>query len=180
MKSGVLTWGAAALVAVLAAGPAWADEVKLTAKLAGAAETAGGDADGSGAFSAELDAESGDLCYTLGVKNIAAPTMAHIHKGAVGRDGDVVVKLNVTGADGDECAALQRDLAKAIAADPAAYYVNVHTGDFPKGAVRGQLSGPGGAAAPAAPAAAPAAAEPVAPAAPVAEVPAAAPAATAP
>ena len=73
-------------------------------------------------------------------QDIAAPTMAHIHKGAAGSDGSVVVTLNITGNDGDECSALQRDLAKAIVAAPGDYYVNVHNAEFPKGAIRGQLA----------------------------------------
>ena len=130
-----------ALAAVLAAGPALAeDTVHLAATLDGASQTGGGDTDGSGAFAAELDPDTGDLCYTLTVKNIAAPTMAHIHKGAAGSDGDVVVAVNITGNDGDECSALQREVAKAIVTDPAAYYVNVHNAEFPKGAIRGQLA----------------------------------------
>ncbi len=140
--------GAALMVLAIGPIPAMAadDVVSLSAALNGASQTGGGDTDGSGAFAAKLDPESGDLCYTLSVKGIGAPTAAHIHKGAAGSDGDVVVNLNIT-TDGDECAALQRELAKAIATTPSAYYVNVHNAEFPKGAVRGQLTGAGGAAA---------------------------------
>ncbi|QZP06747.1 CHRD domain-containing protein [Caenibius sp. WL] len=128
------------VAAALTTAPALAAEVKLAATLNGAAQTGGGDTDGSGAFAGEIDPDSGDLCYTLTVKDIAAPTMAHIHKGAAGSDGSVVVTLNITGNDGDECSALQRDLAKAIVAAPGDYYVNVHNAEFPKGAIRGQLA----------------------------------------
>ncbi len=48
--------------------------------------------------------------------------------------------LEVTGPDGDMCLAAEPDLLKLIVATPEAYYVNVHTGDFPKGAIRGQLA----------------------------------------
>lgn len=163
--------GAALIALVMGPSPVMAaDAVSLSAKLDGASEPAGGDTKGSGAFSAQIDPETGDLCYTLTAKGIGAPTMAHIHKGAAGSNGDVVVNLNIT-TDGDECAALQRDLAKAITANPSAYYVNVHNAAFPKGALRGQLAGPqSGAAATAAPEAAatpaPAAAEVPAPASP--------------
>lgn len=114
--------------------------VHLGATLSGANETGGGDGDGGGAFTAEIDAGSGDLCFTLSVDGIGEPTAAHIHAGAAGADGDPVVTISVTGDDGDECVAVQRDVAAAIVADPAGYYVNVHSAEFPKGAVRGQLA----------------------------------------
>jgi CHRD domain len=37
------------------------------------------------------------------------------------------------------CVTVAATLAADILAHPKAYYVNVHTGDFPAGAVRGQL-----------------------------------------
>jgi LPXTG-motif cell wall-anchored protein len=39
-------------------------------------------------------------------------------------------------AEGDE----QRAILSAIVANPANYYVNVHTSDYPQGALRGQLA----------------------------------------
>ena len=40
----------------------------------------------------------------------------------------------------DLCIAAEPDVLRPIVANPAGFYVNVHTGDFPKGAVRGQLA----------------------------------------
>jgi hypothetical protein len=37
------------------------------------------------------------------------------------------------------CARLSRMKIKMIKNNPSEYYVNVHNGDFPNGAVRGQL-----------------------------------------
>ena len=37
------------------------------------------------------------------------------------------------------CVVVPRTLVAAILASPAGYYVNVHTTDFPNGAIRGQL-----------------------------------------
>jgi hypothetical protein len=119
---------------------ALAAPVKLVAAIDGASETAGGDTDGSGSFSGELDTETGDVCYVLSVAKIAKPVAAHVHEGAAGADGKPVMTLEVTGPDGDMCLAAEPDLLKLIVATPGGYYVNVHTGDFPKGAVRGQLA----------------------------------------
>lgn len=124
----------------LAPSAALAAPVKLVSTLSGAGETAGGDTDGSGTFSVELDTETGDVCYVLTVANIAKPVAAHVHEGAAGADGKPVMTLEVTGPDSDMCLAAEPDLLKLIEATPGGYYVNVHTADFPKGAVRGQLA----------------------------------------
>lgn len=124
----------------LAPAAAMAATVKLVATLNGASETGGGDPDGTGRFSAEIDAETGDVCYVLVANQISKPVAAHIHVGAAGTDGAPVVTLEVTGPDGDLCMAAEPDVLKPIVAGPEGYYVNVHTADFPKGAVRGQLS----------------------------------------
>lgn len=129
--------GAAAMG--LALSPALAAATELHAMLKGGEETGGGDADGTGELKAEVDVDSGDFCYSLDAKQIAAPVAAHIHEGAAGSDGPPVVTISVTGKDGDECVAVEPDLLKAILANPAGYYANVHTGDYPKGAIRGQL-----------------------------------------
>lgn len=167
MKSVLL--GSALLGLAMLPAPAFADgTVNLGAALAGENETGGGAVGGTGAFSAELDPESGDLCFTLTVDGMGEPTAAHIHSGVAGKNGDPVVTISVTDEDGDECVAVQREVAAAIVAAPASYYVNVHSAAFPKGAVRGQLAPASGAAPVAAPAAA------ATPAAAVTEEPAAA------
>jgi hypothetical protein len=127
----------AALVAVPS--PAHAETVTLTAVLAGANETVPGDADGAGRFSVEIDTVSGDFCYVLSAEKIAKPTAAHLHSGAAGSSGPPVTALEVTGPGSDMCIALEPDVLKPIVANPAGYYINVHTADFPDGAVRGQL-----------------------------------------
>jgi hypothetical protein len=102
-------------------------------------------------FSAEVDLSTGDVCYVLDVKKIGAVNAAHIHKGLAGKDGKPVTPVDVTGPDDDLCIAMEPDKLKEIVAAPGAYYVNVHTADFPAGAIRGQFEGPTGeSAAPAA------------------------------
>lgn len=127
-------------VALALPGVALAAPVVLTAELSGANETQGGDPQGSGSFRAEINADTGDLCYTLTDKNVGEATAAHIHKGAAGVDGDHLLPLDITEDGDDLCIAAEPDLLKQIIAAPGDYYVNIHTAAFPKGAVRGQLT----------------------------------------
>lgn len=133
-------WFGAALVALVALpAAASAASVKLNSTLAGANEPAGGDAKGSGKLTAEVDADTGDFCYTLTARGMGAPTAAHVHSGAAGVEGPPVITLQVTGDSGDECVAVEPEALKPILAAPANFYVNVHSAAFPKGAIRGQL-----------------------------------------
>ncbi|MEO7570135.1 MAG: CHRD domain-containing protein [Croceibacterium sp.] len=115
---------------------ALAAPVKLTATLVGANEPAGGDPDGTGSFKVEIDAATGDFCYSLSGTGIARPTMAHVHSGAAGTDGPPVVTIEVAQ---DMCQAVEPAALKPILAAPGNFYVNIHTADYPKGAIRGQL-----------------------------------------
>jgi len=124
------------LAAIAAPVTALAAETKLAATLVGANEPAGGDAKGKGTFSAVIDADAGDFCYTLTANGIGKPTAAHVHSGAAGADGAPVITIEV--AD-DECRAVDPALLKQIVAAPASYYVNVHSAAFPAVAIRGQL-----------------------------------------
>ncbi len=136
-----------ALVAsgVVSAGPS--DSGALFAVLKGQKEVdadgnkRAGDLNGRGSFSGTLDGN--ELCYGITVKNISDPVAAHIHRGSPRVAGPVVVPLTHP-AEGDPgassgCTTLDPALARAIRKNPAKYYVNVHTADFPGGAVRGQL-----------------------------------------
>jgi hypothetical protein len=141
-----LVVGAAAVIGAVAVGdasPVTADGgVRGFATiLTGAAERPGpGDPDGFG-FAGLLVNPRGRICYALAVKHIAPATAAHIHVGASDVAGPVVVPLETPNARGfaADCEDVDPALATAIIATPDQYYVNVHTADFPAGAVRGQL-----------------------------------------
>ena len=111
--------------------------------LTGEAESPAGDPVGTGTATVRLRAGQGQLCYQLAAKNLPAAVAAHIHKADPGVAGPVVVPLQTPDAAGTSsgCVAVVRTLVAAILADPASYYVNVHTAGFPAGAVRGQLTG---------------------------------------
>ena len=115
---------------------------KLVASMTGAQEVpTPGDPDGSGSAVFWLNQDAGRICYSLSVANIEPATAAHIHQGAVGVPGPVVVAL-VPPTDGfsSDCVSVSSTLIANIVSNPAGYYVNVHNTPFPGGAVRGQLS----------------------------------------
>jgi hypothetical protein len=118
-------------------------ETTLSATLAGTGEIPPGDTDGAGTASVVIVPAAGTVCYDITTKDIAAATMSHIHVGAAGVAGDVVVPLDTDGFDGATKACTEGQDAAALQAiidNPAGYYVNVHNADFPGGAVRGQLA----------------------------------------
>jgi hypothetical protein len=132
------------LFALAAAMPATAATTKLSTRLAGAAEVPGpGAPGGKGSADLTFDTDKGQVCYMLMSSGTDAPTMAHIHKGAVGVAGGVVVALTPPDASGmsQGCVPIAPDALAAILAKPSDYYVNIHTAAFPKGAMRGQLGG---------------------------------------
>ncbi|MEO8394826.1 MAG: CHRD domain-containing protein [Chloroflexota bacterium] len=118
----------------------------LFGTFSGAAEVPGpGDTDGMGAVFVSVDATNNEICYEEAVWGITLPAAAtHIHVNSAGVSGDVVVPFPVApDADGmaSGCTTTTVEgLAQAIASTPEQYYVNVHTSDFPGGAVRAQLS----------------------------------------
>jgi hypothetical protein len=82
------------------------------------------------------------VCYRLHAANVTLPTIAaHIHRGAAGVNGPVVVPFTAPGADGNSsgCTASTATLIDEITGKPAGFYVNVHTKEHPAGAIRGQL-----------------------------------------
>ena len=111
--------------------------------LTGEAESPAGDPVGTGTATVRLRAGQGQVCYQLEASNLPPAAAAHIHKGSAGSSGNVVVPLKTPNAAGKAsgCATALRTLVKAILADPGSYYVNVHTAEFPNGAIRGQLTG---------------------------------------
>lgn len=133
------------LAAALAvANPAAADGGRpLAATLLGSNEVlpaSTGDPDGSGSSHLTLNQGQGEICFHITTQNISAITGAHIHRGAAGTNGPVVVNFNpvVNGLSG--CVSADAGLIKTIRQNPEGYYVNVHTTEFAGGAIRGQLS----------------------------------------
>jgi hypothetical protein len=135
--------GVGALVMTLALAPAAQAITRITVTMTGAAERPGpGDPDGSGTAVITINRGLSEVCWELEVTGITLPaTAAHIHIAPVTDPGPVVVPLTAPDATGTSsgCTTVDPAIAKAISKNPAAYYVNVHTTDFPAGALRAQL-----------------------------------------
>lgn len=122
------------------AAPAGAATTSLTASLSGSNEAGGGDANATGSASVTVDTASGEVCATV-TSDITGAVAMHIHTGAKGVDGPVLVTLDAKKINsGATCDSVSAAVAGQIAADPAGYYVNIHTPALPKGAIRGQLA----------------------------------------
>jgi CHRD domain len=110
------------------------------AKLTGAAETPPGAPQGIGDAIIAFHGSS-VVCWRFAhLHGFTSPTFAHIHIGANGRSGNIVVPLS-TGPrlHHQGCATVSGNVVRSIERSPQAYYVNIHSAQYPSGAVRGQL-----------------------------------------
>jgi hypothetical protein len=100
-----------------------------------------GDPDGSGFVKLTFDPARKQVCYDFRLSRVATPLMAHIHQGEPLQNGQPVVTLFTgPGADLDKCVVWLRGQLSQIVSNPADFYVNLETTEFPDGALRGQLS----------------------------------------
>ncbi|MEU9378303.1 CHRD domain-containing protein [Streptomyces sp. NPDC048255] len=128
--------------------PSTGRSVTLLARLSGGQEVpvAGGPAvnDPDGEALALVQVKGDRVTFSLNWKGIV-PSLGHIHEGAAGKNGAVKVPLfgsampsSVHSAAG-QVAVSDAALAQRLRTDPAGFYVNLHSAEFPGGAVRGQL-----------------------------------------
>ena len=134
----VLVAVAALAVAATAGARSSFTELKTVA-LSGSAESPAGAPGGSGKARIFYDMKEGMMCWALNVKGISTAIAAHIHKGAAGTAGPIVIPLSAPTPASKGCVGASRSLIRDVVANPSQYYVNVHTRDFPAGAVRAQL-----------------------------------------
>ena len=120
----------------------------LTADLSGEVEIPPGDPDGRG--SARVTVEQDRLCFELmEVQGVAPVTAGHIHRGAAGVVGPVVVPLldepeglptEQAFTSGQRCVDAEAAVLGEVRSNPGGFYVNLHNAEFPGGAIRGQLA----------------------------------------
>jgi CHRD domain len=124
---------------LFSAGAASAHETSFTADLSGSNEDPAGNAAMTGTATITINDEAGQVCSTV-TTTVKDAVAMHIHKGASGANGAVVVPLDIKSINGAKvCVPATAAVAEAIQGDPAGYYVNVHTPGKPAGEERGQL-----------------------------------------
>jgi hypothetical protein len=129
---------AAGLAANVATGGGTATR-KLEATLRGSNERPAAPASNRGKAELRLNTSTGRVCWEFALTRIdGKPIQAHIHKGARGVSGNVVVPLGGT-YKRRGCTSAAKALVRSIVNKPGAYYVNVHNAKHPAGAMRGQL-----------------------------------------
>jgi hypothetical protein len=110
----------------------------FTAHLDGANEVPGpGDPKANATATIVIDDATNRICVTT-LSTIWWPDTLkyHIHQGAAGTAGPVVVDFM---AKQDTCVTGDPTTVRGIIADPAGYYINLHSQPYPEGAMRGQL-----------------------------------------
>ena len=151
---------AVTLLAALSAGSALAAGGRtFTVDLTGAAEPQGGDPNATGTAVITINPGHETVCYSISWANAsgedADPTNdavwgGHIHNAPAGSNGGIFVHLfggppaamNTnfgTTASTSGCVEHERAALLEILRNPELYYVNIHSGEYPGGIIRGQL-----------------------------------------
>ena len=120
--------------------------VEVTAKLKGSEEVPGpGDNKGKGEIQVFLKAKKEKVCFNLEISKLDPVMAGHIHKGVEGVAGKIKVTLFETEILGEGayegCTRnVKSKLIAKMAEVPEKFYVNLHTAEYPDGAIRGQLT----------------------------------------
>jgi MYXO-CTERM domain-containing protein len=106
----------------------------------------GGDPNGFASGTVTLNGATNTATWNLVYGNLDPVSDSHIHIGAFGVGGGVVIPFGPGNPGGTpntlSGSVVDPDVSAALA-NPANYYVNIHTSVYPAGAVRGQLPEPG-------------------------------------
>ena len=121
--------------------------VALGATLSGPDENTGAgnfDPDGTGSLLVTINTTTNEVCGNVTTANLTAFTNFHLHIGPPApapRTGSPVIDFAPpAGTTGSFSKCVIDTDAAAIAANPTAYYANVHTTEFTGGAISGQLA----------------------------------------
>jgi LPXTG-motif cell wall-anchored protein len=132
---------AAGLAVLFGTAPVQAKSTSFTAKMSAGEEVPDkGPSGGAGNAVVDINTDTNQVCYKLTTTGLPdAITLAHIHEGPKGTAGPIAIDFNYAANGQGGCVAGDAAKVSAVVANPAGFYVNVHTAQFPKGALRGQL-----------------------------------------
>jgi len=112
----------------------------LFGSMSGELEVPGpGDPDGRGVVFVDIRPAVGKACADERYAGLDTPTEIHIHRGAAGDAGGVVIDLTPA-LSGTRCVSAPAEKLLKISNHPGRYYCNLHTVAIPRGAIRGQLA----------------------------------------
>ena len=80
----------------------------------------------TGQLQLRINPQAGEVCYTVSADAMAAPYDGHIHAGAVGQSGEVVVGLGLLNNGDIGCAAVAPTTLTQLITNRASYYVDLH------------------------------------------------------
>jgi hypothetical protein len=114
---------------------------RYSLKLSGKAETPAGAPKGAGRAVVALHGSTLHVCWRFShLHGFTSATAAHIHLGAKGTSGNIVLPLSTSPKlKHGGCVPASATLIKAIEKNPHGYYVNIHSTKYAGGAVRSQL-----------------------------------------
>jgi hypothetical protein len=128
---------------MVACNPLSDEGVNLTADLVGEEAVCEGDTcggDGTGIADVEISSDRHKICWDIRdlVECVDHVTAFHIHSGAKGEVGPVVVEFS---SGNQACTEdIVESVLRDISEDPQTFYVDVHSQRYPDGAARGQLA----------------------------------------
>lgn len=118
----------------------------FTIQLSGAEIPGRGDSDGQGTAKLDFDRQKQTACLGITWSKLRGDVTAlHLHAGARGSEGPISIPFfndqHFPGAQHtfSGCAHSSPDQTNAVINNPAGFYLNVHSIQFPDGAIRGQL-----------------------------------------
>jgi hypothetical protein len=129
------------LTVLFGAAPAQAKTSSYTATLSPDGEVPNkGPAGASGTAKVDINSDTNQVCYDLAPTGLPdTPTAGHIHTGAKGASGPVLIDFNLPANGLKSCVTSDATKVAAVTGNPAGHYVNIHTASYAAGAIRGQM-----------------------------------------
>jgi len=85
---------------------------------------------------------SPNLFVFVNTTNVGRPLTVELHRGTAGTDGPVVTTFEQSAdPDSGDSDNIDRKVIQDINNDPGEFYLEIVNGEFPDGAIRGQLLG---------------------------------------